>query len=118
MRILLEYIIVFILVYIVNYFTLVRKKIKYQKDRIPPELTYLKKIYNINLKKIKYKSFVYTYCLMNTFIITTIYIILVYLVDSLIWRIVVGIVLLALLTIICYGILGRYYLWKEGKRDV
>ena len=30
-------------------------------------------------------------------------------------RIIFGIVLLILMTIICYGLLGRYYLWKEGR---
>lgn len=118
MNILLEYILVFIGVYLMNYFMVIKNKLKYKKDKIPPELTYLKKIYNINIKKINYKSFVYTYAKINTFIITTVYIIIVYLVESWFLKIIIGIVLLILMTIICYGILGRYYLWKEGKSDV
>ena len=118
MSILFEYILVFIFVYIMNYFMIVKNKQKYKKNRIPPELTYLKKLYNINIKKINYKKFVHTYAVVNTFIITTIYIIIVYLIESWFLKIIIGIVLLILMTIICYGILGRYYLWKEGKKDV
>ena len=115
MEILLEYIIVFIIVYIINYFVSVKSNNKYQKEKVPGELLYLKKIYNINLKKINYKKFVKIYSLINTFIISTIYIILVYLVKGFILKIILGIILLILMTIICYGLLGRYYLWKEGR---
>ena len=76
---------------------------------------YLKKIYNINLGSLDYKKFVYTYSLVNTFIIATIYIIVMYLVRSWVIRIVVGIILLVLFTIICYGLLARYYMLKMKK---
>ena len=115
MRVLTEYIFVFIIIFIANYFMLIRNKTKYKKDKAPIELTYLKKVYNINLKKINYKKFVYINALLNTFIITTIYIIVIYLVSTFILRIIIGIILLALLIIICYGLLGRYYLWKQTK---
>ena len=115
MDILLEYVIVFIAIYVLNYFIFVKNNTKYKKGKIPPELTYLKKLYNINLKKINYKQFVYINALLNAFIISTIYIIIIYLLSSLILRIVVGVVLLILLIIICYGLLARYYLWKEKK---
>ncbi len=118
MTALLEYIIVFAFVWLMNYSLFIKKKTKYNKKEIPVELTYLKKIYHINIKKINYKKFVYTYTLINSFIISTIYIILMYLLNNWIIRIIVGIILLILLIIICYGILARYYLKKEGKDDV
>ncbi len=118
MSVLLEYIIVFIIIYIINYFIHIKNHTKYKKDRIPTELLYLKKIYNININKNNYKHFVYVYSITNTFIITTIYIILIYLVNGWILRIILGVILLILLIIICYGLLGRYYSKKEGKKDV
>ena len=114
-KILLEYIIVFIIIWLMNYFLLVKNKLKYKKKEVPTELLYLKKIYKINIKKINYKSFVYTYTIINSFIISTIYIILMYLLDNWILRIIIGVILLVLLIIICYGLLGRYYLKKEGR---
>ena len=115
-NILLEYIFVFIIIGAINYFLFAKPKLNYEKKNKPTELLYLKKIYKINIKKINYKNFVYTYTLINTFIISTLYIILMYLLNNIILRIIIGIILLILMMIICYGLLGRYYLWKEGKK--
>ena len=116
LNILLEYIIVFLLVFVMNYFMFVKNKKKYNKKKLPTELLYLQKIYGVDVNKISYERFVYVYTFVNTFIISTIYIILMYLLDEWIWRIIVGIVLLILLIIICYGFMAKYYLWKEGDK--
>jgi len=113
---LIEYLIVFIIVFFINYFLFIRNKQKYNKNRIPQELYYLKGLYNINIKKVNYKSFVWIYSLINTFIISTTYIIVVTLVNGILWQVIIGIILLVLLIIICYGLLGRYYIWKEGSK--
>ena len=118
MNIIFEYLIVFLVIFILNYFFFIRNKEKYNKKKIPYELYYLKSIYNINLKKDNYKKFVWVYSLTNTFIITTSYIIVVELVKGILLQVVVGLVLIILLIIICYGLLGRYYNWKEGKKHV
>ena len=39
----------------------------------------------------------------------------IYLVKNMIIRIIIGTVILVLLIIICYGLLGRYYLYRETK---
>lgn len=114
--ILIEYVIVFILVFILSYFLFIRKKQTLNKNKVPIELNYLIRLYRINVKNISYKKFVWTYNIINTFIISTIYIIVVYLVDNFILQLLVGTVLLILLTIICYGLLGRYYQKKGDKK--
>lgn len=115
-NIFLEYLVVFGIVWLINYFLFVRGNTKYNKKNVPTELLYLKKIYQINIKKINYKNFVYIYTFINSFIMSFIYIVLMYLLDNWILRVVIGVVLLLLMIIICYGLLGRYYLWKEGKK--
>jgi len=117
-RVLIEYLLVFLLLFIVHYIFVVRKNKKYNKDKVPLELLYLVRIYGLNIKKINYKKFVWIYSLINTFIISTVYIIIFYLLNNLILQIVIGVVLLILFIIICYGLLGRYYLKKEGKKNV
>ena len=112
---LLEYVVVFMIIFIINYFLFIRKKTKLNKKKVPIELNYLIIIYKIDVKKINYKKFVWIYNLINTFIITTIYILIVYLLDNLILQIIIGMILLVLLIIICYGLLGRYYQKKEGN---
>ena len=113
-QIIIEALIVFIIVYIANYFLLVRKNTKYDSKKVPVEVLYLARVYRINIKKINYKHLVMSYSLLNTFIITTVYMIVVYLVKGVFLQIVIGFVLLILLIIIGYGILGRYY-EKKGS---
>lgn len=115
MAILLEYIIVFLAVFIIQYFIFSKDKKEENKKKKPAELLYLEKIYHINIKNIDTKKFSYTCSLLNTFIISNIYMILMYLLTDWVIRIVLGIILLILMMIICYGLLGRYYLKKEGK---
>ncbi len=116
--IILEYLIVFIIIFIINYFLYVRKKKRLNKNKVPVELYYLVSMYKLDINKIKYKEFLWTYSFINTFIISTIYIIVVYLVEGFIWQLLIGMVLLILLIIICYGLLGRYYQKKEGIDNV
>lgn len=114
----LEYLIVFIIIFIINYFLYIRKKKRLNKNKVPVELYYLVSMYKLDIKKIKYKKFLWTYSFINTFIVSTIYIIVVYLVKGFVFQLIVGVILLILLIIICYGLLGRYYQKKEGIRNV
>ncbi len=114
MNVVIEYIIVFIIIYIIMFISRIYNKTKYKKGNLPTELLYLNKIYNVKINKNNYKKMVYIYNITNTFIITTIYIILVYLTEGIILRLIIGLALLLLLIIITYGILGRILNKKEG----
>lgn len=116
--IILEYLIVFIIIFIINYFLYIRKKKRLNKNKVPVELYYLVSMYKLDINKIKYKKFLWIYSFINTFIVSTIYIIVVYLVEGFLWQLLIGTVLLILLIIICYGLLGRYYQMKEGIDNV
>ena len=116
-KIILEILIVFTLIFLFNYFMFVRKNKKLKKDEMPLELIYLSGIYGIDPKKVNFRRFQYAYSLINSFIITTVYMLVIYLIKTMIMRVVIGIVLLILLIIVCYGLLGRYYLYKEEKNS-
>jgi len=109
-QITIETLIVFIMVFLFNYIVFVRKNKKLKKDEMPLELIYLSHIYGINPKKLNYRKFQYTYSLINSFIITSTYLAVIYLIKTMIMKVIIGIVLLILLIIVCYGLLGRYYL--------
>ena len=111
--IIIETVAVFIFIFLLNYFLFVRKTKKLKKDEMPLELIYLSGIYNIDPKKINFRRFQFAYSLINAFIITTTYMLVTYLIKIMLLKVIVGIVLLILLIIICYGLLGRYYLYKE-----
>ena len=85
---------------------------------MPLELIYLSSIYGINPKKLKYRKFQYTYSFLNAFIITATYLAVTYLIKTMLMKVIIGIVLLILLIVICYGLLGRYYLYKEEKEEL
>ena len=114
----IETLIIFIAVFLFNYFVFVRKNKKLKKDEMPLELIYLSSIYGIDPKKLKYRKFQYTYSFLNAFIITTTYLAVTYLIKTMLMKVIVGIVLLILLIVICYGLLGRYYVYKEDKEEL
>jgi len=114
-QIIIETLVIYIAVFLFNYIVFVRKNKKLKKDEMPLELIYLSHLYGINPKKLNYRKFQYTYSLINAFIITATYLSVIYLIKTMIMKVIIGIVLLILLIIICYGLLGRYYLYKEEK---
>lgn len=113
-RIIIEYIISFALVFLLYYLLFIRKKTKYNKNKVPVEYYYLVSLYKLKEKEIDYKRFMYISGLINTFIIVTTYIVVFKLLDSWFWMLICGIVIIVLLIIICYGILGRYYMKKQN----
>ena len=117
LNILLEYVIAYVLVFTLYFFIFVRKKTKYDKNKVPVEFYYLVCLYKLDQEKINYKKFIYASAFINTFIIVTTYIIITKLLNKLIWQILIGVILIILLIIICYGLLGRYY-QKRGKKNV
>lgn len=115
---LIEFVIVFSVLFIFNYFIInvkERKRKKISKKEISSSLYYLVLIYGINPDKINYHRFIIVSSLINSLIISSVYMIVVYLVHNLILKIVLGIILLGLMIVICYGLLGNYYLKKERK---
>ena len=113
--ILIETLIVYTAVFLFNYIFFVRKNKKLKKDEMPLELIYLSHIYGINPQKLNYRKFQFTYSFINAFIITSTYLAVIYLIKTMIMKVIIGIVLLILLIIICYGLLGRYYIYQEEK---
>jgi len=111
----LEFVIVFLIIYFMNYLILERKSKIYDKDKIPVEISYITSIYKIDITKVNYRALVRTYSLTNTLIMTITYMIVMYLIHEWLYRIIIGIVILILLIIISYGIIGRIYRKKEKE---
>ena len=118
LNILLEFIIAYVLVFILYWLLFVRKKTKYNKNRVPVEFYYLVSLYGLDQKIINYKRFIYISALINTFIIVFTYMIISKLLHNWILQLLIGIVIIILLIIICYGILGKIYQKKGMKKNV
>lgn len=115
---LIEFILAYILIFIFNYLLFVRKKTKYNKNKVPVEYYYLVSLYKLDEKKIDYKKFIYTSAFINTFIVSVTYIVVYRLLHKWVWQLLFGIILIVLLIIITYGLLGRYYQKKGCKKNV
>lgn len=115
-QLMIEATLIFTLIFLFNYIIFVRKNKKLKKEDMPLELIYLSNIYGIDPQKIKYRKFQYTYSIINSFIITATYLAVIYLVKTMIMKIIIGVTLMVLLIIICYGLLGRYYIYLEEKQ--
>ena len=113
LNVILEYIISYALVFLLYYLLFIRKKTKYNKNKVPVEYYYVISLYGLKEKDIDYKKFMYMTLFVNTFIIVTTYIIVFKLLDNWIWMVICGIVIIILLIVICYGIIGRYYQKKQ-----
>ena len=116
LKILLEYIICYAFVFLLYYLIFIRKKTKYNKNKIPVEYYYILSLYKLSNKDVNYKRFMYISGFINTFIIVTTYMIVSKLLNKWFWQLLCGIVIIALLIIICYGVLGRYY-QKNKKHE-
>ena len=114
LNILLESIIAYVLVFILYFLIFVRKKTKYNKNKVPVEYYYLVSLYRLNVKNINYKKFIYATAFINTFIIVTTYMVVSKLLNKWFLQLLIGMVIIILLIIICYG---RYY-QKRGKKNV
>lgn len=117
MKILLEFVILYIIVFVLYFFLFVFKRTKYNKNKVPVEYYYLVNIYKLKKEDINYKKFMYVTAFINSFIIVSTYIIVIYLVKGFFWQLICGIILFALFIVIFYGLLGRYY-WKRGRKNV
>lgn len=116
-QLIIETSIVFILIFSLNYFYFVKKNKKLKKNNLPLELYCLSNVYNIDPKKINFKRFQYAYSLINSFIITATYLLVIYLIKSMILKVIFGIIILILLIIICYGLLGKHYQKQQQNNN-
>lgn len=116
LRMLIEFIVVYLVIFLFNYVFIVRKNKRYNKNKVPIELLYLMKLYKLDIKSINYKRFILLSNFINSLIVSLVYVIVFYTLDNLVLQIIIGIVLLILLIVICYGILGNYYVRKEEKK--
>lgn len=113
MQILYELIIVYFILFIAYYLLLGLKYRKYDKNKLPMEITYLKSLYKVEINKDNYHKYHLICIIVNSLIMTIIYMIISKLIKGFTWQLLVGFILLMLLIIIAYGLLGRIY----GSKD-
>jgi len=114
-KVLIEFVISFSIIYIVYYFSII-KKCKNDKKMVPTEVNLIMMFYKIDVKKIDMYQMIKVVSLVTTFIIATIITIINIFFDNTIILLVFGTFISILVAIICYRIIGSYYEKKSNYK--
>ena len=114
MEFLLVFVFCFVVVYLVYYSVIVFRKKGLEAFKKGKQVLFFKNAYHLDLNKLNYKKFANSLSLVNAFIIA-LTLTVVELFDALIWKLLLGFLVLIPLILICYYVLGKIYKKKEGK---
>lgn len=115
MELLITSIIVFILIYTLYYFLIIKRDKNLEKFRTSKEVLYLEYQYNINIDKIDKKVLAKNLSLANSIIITITFFISE-LTDNMWLKLIIMFVVLIILILVIYHFIGRYYIRKYGRK--
>lgn len=115
MKILLEFLICFIVVYLVYLFLIILRKNKIDKYKKSSEVKFLVSKYKLDLKKISLKKLAHILALANSFIISLAFI-STGIFDNIILKLLLGFLVLLPTMLLVYHIIGTNLNKKCGKK--
>ena len=104
----------FLIVYLVYYLIVVRRDKGIEAFKRGKQVLFFKNAYNLDLKKLDYKSFANSLALVNAFMVAFTVTIIEF-IEGNVLKLLIGFVILIPLILVCYYILGKIYKMKEGK---
>lgn len=113
---LLLFIIIFVIVYLVFYF-IYDDKLKKEKYTKISELVIFTKRFNLDKKKMNYKSFLNGIAIINAFIIAFTASIIDFIPLRIEFKLIIAFVVIMVLMLVMYFAYGRYLNKKWGKKD-
>ena len=114
MNYIIDYCLTFLVVYLIYFIFVIKRKKSSEKLKKSLEVRYLINRYHIDIDKIKFRSLVQKISLCNSFIISTTFLIILF-VKNFILKMLVGFIVFFPLILVCYHILAYSLLKKEGK---
>ncbi len=108
----IEFILTFIIIYLFYYFFTI-KKCKKNKKYVPVEVNLIITIYKIDVKKIDLYKMIKIVCLITSFIISISVVLIMSLSKNNILSLIIGSILSLVLAIIIYSFIGKYYKKKN-----
>ena len=113
-KVLIEFAVTFVIVYLFYYFFIIRK-CKKDKKVVPTEVTLILSVHNIDVKKINLYHMIKLVSLVTTLVISIIITIISNFFDNTIILLVFGTLISVLVAIILYRIIGRHYEKASNK---
>lgn len=114
MKYVIIYLITFCVIYLLYFLLVVNRKKAINKFKNSMEVKYLMNKYSVNIDKVNIKKLANMVALSNSFIITTVFIVIIF-IDNFILKMLVAFVILFPLIIIIYWLLGKILKKEEGK---
>ena len=116
MKNLITYIIVFFICYLFYIVFVLKRKNIFNKFMSGKEITYLKSVYKLKVTEKNSKKIANCVFLVNSFILSvTLYIISFF--DSMLFKVIIGFVVLFILILSLYHIAGKYLKNKQGGKN-
>ena len=113
-KVLIEFVVTFIVVYLFYYFFII-KKCKKDKTKVPSEVNLILILYKIDSKKINMYKMIKIVSLVTTLILSIIITTIEIFFDNTIIMLIFGTALSVVLAIIFYSIIGRYFAKISNK---
>ena len=107
-KVLIEFVITFVTVYLVYYFLVIRK-CKKDKKIVPTEVNLILSFYKIDIKKINLYQMIKVVSMVTTIIISVIITIISLFFDNTIILLVFGTLISIVVAVICYRMIGKHY---------
>ena len=107
MKELISFLIYFVMIYLVYFFTVIIQKKKYEKIKRGTQVMYFVKRYNLDFNKISFTKFINVLSLVNSFIMALTITLVQYL-PNLMLKLMVAFVTLIVLILSCYKLIGLY----------
>ena len=114
-KVLIEFLITFIIVYLFYYFFVI-KKCKKNKKTVPAEVNLILAFHKIDIKKINLYQMIKVVSLVTTIVLSIIITIISNFFDNTIILLIFGTLISFLVAIICYRMIGNYYENKSNKK--
>ena len=110
----IEFIVVFIVIYSTYYFFTIRK-CKNNKKYVPVEVNLILVKYKIDIDKVNIYQMIKLVCMVTSLILSISIMLMNYLSNSFILSLLIGVMLSVVLSFIIYGFIGKYYSNKNNK---
>ena len=117
LRFMYDFILLFLLCYLVHYVFLNKNKKDYSKLKKNDEVKIFIARYNLDVRKTSYKKILNIVTLINSFIISFTAVLIVY-IDGFVWKILVSFVVIFALIYSLFEVVGRYLKSCENKITV
>ena len=114
LRFLIDFVLSFIVVFIIYYFALIRQNKKLEKKKVPAEVNLILRYHKINLEKINYKLMLILITCVTSFIIALNITVIYKFTNSNIVIILVTVLVSLPIALVCYDLIGKHF-EKQSK---